>query len=103
MLLRDLLCAGTYCTGTVRANRKDFPKEVILIESNLPSSSMRFAISKLLGDLGKMVAVWWRDRRDVRALSTMYNTSATTVLEHPKGDREKRPLPCPTIIDYYNL
>ena len=97
-LLRDLLRAGTYCTGTVRANRKDFPKEVIPAESNLPSGSMRFAISKLVGGLGKMVAVWWRDRRDVLALSTMHNTSATTVLKRPKGHREKRPLPCPTII-----
>ena len=101
MLLRDLLCAGTYCTGTVRANRKDFPKEVILIESSLPSGSMRFATSKLLGDLGKMVAVWWRDRRDVLALSTVHNTSATTVLKRPKGDREKRPLPCPMMTTIY--
>ena len=102
-LLRDLLHAGTYCTETIRANRKEFPKEVIPDESNLPFGTMRFAISKLVGDLGKMVAVWWRDWRDVLALSTMHNTSATTVLKHPKGGREKRPLPCPTIIDDYNL
>ena len=101
-LLRDLLLAGTYCTGTIKANRKNFPKEVIPNESNLPSGTMRFAISKLIGDLAKMIAVWWRNRRDVLALSTMYNTSVTTVLKHSKGGREKRPLPCPTIIDDYN-
>ena len=72
-------------------------------ESNLPSGTMLFAISKLGGDLGKTVAVWWRDRRDVLVLSTMHNTSATTVLKRPKGGREKRLLPCPTIIDDYNL
>ena len=63
---------------------------------------MWFAINKLVGDLGKMVAVWWRDRRDVLALSTMRNTSTTIVLKCPKGGREKRPLPCPTITDDYN-
>ena len=88
-LLRDLLHAGTYCTGTTRANRKDFPKEVIPAELNLPSGSMWSTISKLVGGLGKMVAVWWRDRRDVLVLSTMHNTSATTVLKRPKGDREQ--------------
>ena len=31
-----------------------------------------------------------------------YNTSATTVLKHPKGGHEKGPIPCPTIIDDYN-
>ena len=101
-LLRDLLLAGTYCTGTIRANRKNFPKEVIPNESNLPSGTMQFAILKLIGDLAKMIAVWWRDRRDVLALSTMHNTSVTTVLKRSKGGREKRPLPCPTIIDDYN-
>ena len=63
---------------------------------------MRFAISKLIGDLAKIIAVLWRDRRDVLALSTMHNTSVTTVLKRSKGGREKRPLPCPTIIDDYN-
>ena len=101
-LLRDLLHAGTYCTGTIRANRKDFPKEVMPDKLNLPSSTMWFAICKLHSDLGEMIAVGWRDRRDVLALSTMHNTSATTVLKHPKVCREKRPLPCPSIIDDYN-
>ena len=86
-LLRDLLHTGTCCTRTIRANRKEFPKKVIPDESNLPSGTMWFVISKLVGD-PKMVAVWWRDRRDVLALSTMHNTSATTVLKCPKGGRK---------------
>lgn len=101
-LLNDLLVAGTYCTGTARSNRKDFPKEIVPTKSNLPSGAFRFAIAKLLGNLGKIVAVWWRDQRYVLALSTMHNTSATTVLKRPKGGHEKRPIPCPTIIDDYN-
>ena len=42
---------------------------------------------------GKIVAVWWRDRRDVLALSTMHNTSASVVMKRQKGCHEKRPIP----------
>ena len=51
---------------------------------------------------GKVVAVWWKDRRDVMALSTMHNTSASIIMKRPKGCHEKRPIPCPTIITDYN-
>ena len=63
----------------------NLPKEIIPRESNLPSGAFRFAVAKLLGNLGKMVAVWWRDQRDVLALSTMHSTSCITVLKRPKG------------------
>ena len=33
----------------------------------------------------------------------MHNTSATTVMKRPKGGHEKRPLPCPTMINDYNM
>ena len=58
--------------------------------------SFRFATA------GHLTAVWWRDRRDVYALSTMHNKSVVNVLKRPKGSRKKQPLPCPTIIDDYN-
>ena len=51
---------------------------------------------------GKVVAVWWRDRRDVMALSTMHNTSASVIMKRQKGCHEKRPISCPTIITDYN-
>jgi len=50
----------------------------------------------------KIVALWWRDRRYVLALSTMHNTSAYLVMEHPKGSQDKQSLPCPTAIIDYN-
>ena len=50
----------------------------------------------------KIVALWWRDRRDVLALTTMHNTSASMVMKRPKGSRDKQPLPCPTAIIDYN-
>ena len=100
--MRDLLAAGTYCTGTIRSNRKNFPKRLILIHG---AGSFRFATTKLSTEtenLGEMVAVWWHDRREVFVVSTMYNTSATTVMKRSKGGHEKRPLSCPTMINDSN-
>ena len=68
-------------------------------------SSFCFATTKLSTEtenLGEMVAVWWHDRREVFVVSTMHNTSATTVMEWPKGGHEKRPLSCPTMINDSN-
>ena len=48
------------------------------------------------------LAVWWKDRRDTFVMSTMHNTSATTVMKRPKGEHDKRPTPCPTAIADYN-
>jgi len=49
----------------------------------------------------KIIALWWRDRQDMLAL-TMHNTSASMIMKHPKGSRDKQPLPCPTAIIDYN-
>ena len=88
-LLLDLLARSTYCVGTTKTNRKDFPVQLIPEKTMDPG----FATA------GQLTAVWWRDRRDVYALSTMHDKSVN-VLKRPKGSREK--LPCPSIIDDYN-
>lgn len=49
-----------------------------------------------------LTAVWWRDCRDVYAMSSMHSTSAAIVMKRPKGCKEKKPTPCPTIIADYN-
>lgn len=64
----------------------DFPKEIVPSESNLSSGTFHFAIAMLLGELGKMVGVWWRDQRVALSVCTMHNTSATSVLKLPKDD-----------------
>lgn len=94
-LLLDLLACSTYCVGTVKTNRKDFPVQLIP-EETMDPGCFRFATA------GQLTAVWWRDRRDVYALSTMHNKSVVNVLNRPKGNREKRPIFCPSIIDDYN-
>ena len=88
---------GTYCTGTVRTNRKNFPN-ALKPEKKHPMGPFRFATARK----AKLTAAWWRDRRDVYVMSTMHNISASTVLKRPKGEREKKPILCPTAIIDYN-
>ena len=96
-LLLDLHDLGTYCTGTVQTNRKVFPK-ALKPDVTHATGTFHFATCKE----EKLIAISWRDRRDVFALSTMHNLSATTILKRPKGDRENRPTLCPTAIVDYN-
>ena len=91
-----MLSLGTYCAGTIKTSEKDFPVQLIPNVTMAPGS-FRFATVK-----DDLTAVWWHDRRDVYALSTMHNKSVVTVLKQPKGSREKQLLVCPSIIADYN-
>ena len=46
--------------------------------SKMPMGTFCFATTP------KLTAVWWRDRRDVFATSTIHSTSAGTVMKRPK-------------------
>ena len=94
-LLLKLLQKGTYATGTVRSNRKNFPEE-LKVNTKLEVGQYQFAVHD------ELVAVLWHDRRDVYVMSTAHNTSVTRVMKRPKGCREKQLLPCPTCIADYN-
>ena len=49
----------------------------------------------------KIIALWWKDRWDVFALTTMHNASAYIIMKERKASHDKVPLPClTTIIDY---
>ena len=90
----------------MRSNRKNFPKRMIPSGANHGTGSFHSATTKLsteTGNLGEMVAIWWHDRREVFVVSTMHNTSATSVMKRIKGGHVKRPLPCPTMINDYNM
>ncbi len=71
-LLLDLLARSTYCAGTVKTNGKDSPVQPIP-EETMDPGSFRFATA------GQLTAVWWHDRRDVYALSTMHNKTVVNV------------------------
>lgn len=95
-LFLDLLSKNTYATGTIVSNRKYFPQGLKDLKGCLDIGSYKFATSS------KLLACIWRDRRDVYMLSTMHNNSVSTVLKRPKGEKDKKLIPCPTCIIDYN-
>ena len=97
-LLVELLKKGVYCTGTVRPNCKGFPVNLIPCNKSVQIGSYRFAICPT----HQLTAVWWKDRRDVYAISTLHKKSVLTVLKRPKGSKEKQNVPCPEMITDYN-
>ena len=82
-LVRDLLPKLVYCTGTVRINRKGFPKELIPATKSMEIGSYRFASS----EDEQVTAVRWKDRRDVYCLSSAHKNGVQTVLKRPKGSK----------------
>jgi len=89
---------GVYCTGTIRPNRKNFPVNLIPSNKKAQMGSYRFATCSN----HPLTAVWWKDRRDVYAISTLHKKSVITVLKKPKGSKEKQSIPCPEMINDYN-
>ena len=97
-LVQELLKRGTYSTGTICPNRKNFPEDSKVDKKNvLEIGNFRFAT------FNDLTVVLWRDRRDVFVLSSMHSRSVDTVMKRPQGERDKKAIPCPTSIRNYNL
>ncbi|XP_068117048.1 piggyBac transposable element-derived protein 4-like [Hyperolius riggenbachi] len=89
-LIEVLLHNRTDCYGTVRPNRRDMPTS--------------FGAKKLKpGDIvawqkGKILALRWRDKKDVCLMSTVHNTATVTV--HTRGGKEV--VKPQLVLDYNN-
>jgi len=70
-LAKDLLVDGTYLTGTVRTNRKGFPKDLV-------GEKLDKNVSVFLHCDG-ITAVHWKDKRDVFCLSSLHGNERETV------------------------
>ena len=66
-LFKDLLEAGTLACGAIRGNRKDFPAAV---KDNVDQNDSLFC--KVDMTEGFMTVVYWKDKRDVFALTTIH-------------------------------
>ena len=97
-LLIDLLKIGVYCTGTIRTNRKHFPKELLPPNQSMAMGNYRFATSEKFS----LTAAWWKDRRDVFIMSSHHKQATEMVLKQPKGLKDKTNIPCPSMIVDYN-
>lgn len=89
-LVRDLLANGTYLTGTVRCNRKDFPKGLMGLKLERGTSKFRHCDG--------VTAVLWKDKRDVYCLSSLHGNEVD-VVPHKSQDSEAKRRPR-LICDY---
>lgn len=87
-LASKLLYKKTYCTGTLRADRKYNPTEVKAAQLNKGDSKAQYAEGIMIGK--------WRDKRTVLYLSSEYENNMVTVL-NKKGQEKEKPLP---IVQY---
>ncbi|XP_056397707.1 piggyBac transposable element-derived protein 4-like [Hyla sarda] len=76
--------------GTVRANRRDLPS--MFAKKKLKTGEM------VAWQKGKMIAMRWRDKKDVCLMSTVHNTS--TAMVHTRGGKDV--MKPQLVIDYNN-
>ena len=90
-LVKDLLNDGTYLTGTVRANRRGFPKD--LVGAKLDRYGAEFKHSN------GITAVHWKDKRDVYCLSSLHGSEMDVCPGSGDGSEQKTK---PRLICDYN-
>ena len=93
---------GIYMSGTVRANRKGFPKEL----QQLKASALAREASQLRACDG-MVAMTWKDNKNVNFLSTIHSLDKTlTILRQQRargtGEYVLAEIPSRKIVESYN-
>lgn len=87
-LAKKLLDFGTYCTGTLRGDRKGSPKDVVTAKLNPGESKGKYMNGVLVGK--------WKDKRDVTYISTEY-TNDMIGTENRRGHVKEKPKP---IVQY---
>ena len=94
-LFEDLLKQNIYACGTTRIDRRGFPetlKKVDITERGRYESCQR----------GNLVATVWKDKKDVKMLSTLCDPNSTQTVERKQKDGSKIRIPCPDAVVVYN-
>ena len=96
-LFGELLSADTYARGTVRCNRKQFPKD------SLHKSCVKEQGDTKVLQKGPLVAVAWKDKKTVHFLTSADDATAPPVyVERKRRDGTRRNVPCPAVVREYN-
>ncbi|XP_040286033.1 piggyBac transposable element-derived protein 4-like [Bufo bufo] len=88
-LFKHLYMEGTICCGTVRSNRKGFPKSLVNTRLNQGESSCLRS--------SELLAVKYRDRRNVFMLSTLHTDTTVPVAVTRRNMRAEKPA---CVVDY---
>lgn len=96
-LLKRLLKQKTYARGTVRQNRKEFPKQMLQKKDVKQQGEYKTA------QKGELTATVWMDKKPIFMLSTAEDpaTIASTVQRKSRGGEPKE-VPAPSVIQHYN-
>ena len=86
-LAEDLLSQDTYMCGTIRTNRKNWPKDFKMNKTD---------VLKMKQD-GNMVATCWKDKRVVNILSTNSNPAFGTAARRTKDGVVNKDIPIPVL------
>ena len=95
-LLQKLLAQDTYACGTIRTNRKMYPKQMCEEAKRLRRGEFLFRQS------GNIVAVAWKDNKVVNVVSTLASANDTTTVNRTQKDGSRLSVPCPRSVALYN-
>ena len=97
-LYKNLLLDNIYCTGTVRAQRRNFPPDLKdVVKRGLASRGDRMTRQE-----GNVCVTVWQDSRPVTFMSSGHNPVHTTVVRRKKGDGSVVNVDCPECVYDYN-
>ena len=95
-LLAKLLDHDTYACGTIRTNRKQYPKDISEEAKRLRRGEFLFRQS------GNIVAVAWKDNKVVNIASTLASPDDTTTVNRTQKNGSRLAVPCPRSVALYN-
>lgn len=87
-LARTLINHKTYCTGTLRSDRKGGPEKILKMKLKVGESKAQYSDGVMIGK--------WKDKRDVTYISTEFENQMVEIT-NKRGVAKQKPLP---IVEY---
>lgn len=98
-LAQELFTKKTLCSGTIRSNRRVFPKQ-LCDKKKLKELSRGDVIEMKKGPL---LTVTWMDNKPVHLISTISQSQGGTIqVKRRKKDGIQQDIPCPFVVQEYN-
>lgn len=96
-LFQTLYSNKTYACGTIRSNRKYFPKDLLSEANSMGRGKYVYR------QCDNLVATVWKDKKPVTMLSTLSHPTNTVTFQRRKKDGTRIEVTCPSAVKLYNL